>query len=488
MKRSLRGARAVWLLLPVLAVVSVTASPESDGTPSPLLRERLAATARRSATDAPGTPLSVRDGQVWAHPAPAATLVAAGEVLPVLHTRAPLPSPETLGPRLARVAARPALGPRVAYQVRDVATGLVLAGRDDGRALSAASTTKVLTGAAALSVLGPGNTVPTRVLPGATPEELVLLGGGDVLLSAGRGSEREVNGRAGLADLADETARRLRESGRTRVSLRVDDSLFTGPALPPGADAGDVAAGFVAPATALAVDAGRVRPGHNAPRHADPALAAGRAFARLLTRRGIDVTGRVVRARAVQGQAPLAEVRSASVAEVVEYMLSRSDNTVAEALARLVAARTNRPATPTDAGVAVVDQVDLLGVDVAGVSLVGGSGLGRSNVIPPRTLTELLALAADSGHPELRALFSGMPVAGASGTLGERFGDGSAAAGRVRAKTGTLSGVSALAGTVTDADGRLLAFAVLADRTRSTGGAEQALDAFATVLAGCGCL
>ncbi|MDT4911428.1 MAG: hypothetical protein QOC66_556, partial [Pseudonocardiales bacterium] len=94
-----------------------------------------------------------------------------------------------------------------------------------------------------------------------------------------------------------------------------------------------------------------------------------------------------------------------------------------------------------------------------------------------------------STRPDLHAVVTSLPVAGWSGTLADRFVKGSQrlAAGVVRAKTGTLTGVSTLAGTVHDHSGRLLAFALLADRTRSTVAAETALDAIATRLASCGC-
>jgi len=86
-------------------------------------------------------------------------------------------------------------------------------------------------------------------------------------------------------------------------------------------------------------------------------------------------------------------------------------------------------------------------------------------------------------------LLTGLPVAGASGTLQDRFAASSAAAGVgvVRAKTGTLSQVGALAGTAVDADSRLLVFVLLADAVPSITPGRAALDAIATSLAGCGC-
>ncbi|NUL06990.1 D-alanyl-D-alanine carboxypeptidase, partial [Streptomyces lunaelactis] len=98
-------------------------------------------------------------------------------------------------------------------------------------------------------------------------------------------------------------------------------------------------------------------------------------------------------------------------------------------------------------------------------------------------LTALLARAADPAHPELRPVLTGLPVAGFSGTLHGRYGGTSPGTGLVRAKTGTLTGVNALAGTVVAPDGRLLAFAFLAGNTPSATAAEPALDRLAAALA-----
>jgi D-alanyl-D-alanine carboxypeptidase/D-alanyl-D-alanine-endopeptidase (penicillin-binding protein 4) len=324
---------------------------------------------------------------------------------------------------------------------------------------------------------------------------VVLVGGGDVTLAAGRGTPGSAAGRAGLGDLADATAAALRARGRTTVAVRLDDTLLPGRSVNPAWSAGDVQGGFVAPVTALAVNAGSATPGtalvpgEPTPRVADPAMSAATLFTTLLGKRGITVTGTVARARAPQGAQLLAAVESATVADLVEHALTDSDNTVAEALARVVAVRAGRQATFADAGVAVLDRVALLGVPVAGARLNGGSGLGEGNAVPARTLARLLVLAASPEHPELRPLLSGLPVAGASGTLTDRFtGDGDAGgAGVVRAKTGTLTGASSLSGTLVDAEGRLLGFVIEADAVTNTLEARSALDAAATALAGCGC-
>ncbi len=396
-----------------------------------------------------------------------------------------------VGPLLRRAG----LGASLSAEVVDLTDGASLLAVQPARPAAPASSTKLLTGAAALSLLGPAARLETTVVDGAGRDEVVLVGGGDVTLAAGHGDPGSAVGRAGMADLADQAAATLRAQGRTAVAVRLDDSLFKGSPVNPAWSCGDVRSGFVAPVTALAVNSGSadparpIPPGEPAPRQGDPAMAAAQLFVRLLAADGIRVTGPVARAKAPDGSAPLARVESAPVGDLVEHALTDSDNTVAEALARVVAVRSGRQATFADGGLAVLDRVALLGLPVAGAHLSGGSGLGGGNAVPARTLSRLLVLAASPGHPELRPLLSGLPVAGASGTLADRFRSGGERAGLgvVRAKTGTLTGVSSLSGTVVDADGRQLGFVLLADKVASTTAARTALDAVAVALAGCGC-
>ncbi len=421
-------------------------------------------------------------------PAPGASPpAAAAEVLPGLGTDTPLPTGTGLQRELGPLLHATALGSAVSLDVLDAATGRDLMAVGAQRPLVPASTAKLLTTTAALSLLGPQATLPTEVVDGATPQEVVLVGGGDVLLGSGHGNPATVPGRAGLADLAARTAAALLAQGRTEVAVRLDDTLFEGPAVSPAWQRSDVSEGYVAPVMALEVAEGMVA-GRTA-RQQDPALAAAKRFATLLAADGIRTVGQVVRMAAPADPTVLAQVRSAPLADLVEYALTESDNTVAEALAREVALHSGRPATFADAGVAVLDTVGLLGVPTDGAKLVGGSGLATGSAVPARTLTRVLALDASDAHPELRAVLTGLPVAGASGTLADRFDSGgqAKALGLVRAKTGTLTGVSSLAGIVVDADGRLLVFAVMADRTGATPAARRALDDVAAALSACGC-
>lgn len=408
-------------------------------------------------------------------------------VLPGLDPHAPVPTTAGLEAALGPFLARSGLGPQVMAEVVDVSAGTSVLSRSATTPGTPASTAKLFTGAAALSALGPQTTLTTRTVSGTTPDTVVLVGGGDVLLGAGRGDRDEVVGRAGLGDLAEATAAALKEQGWLSVSVELDDSLYTGPAKSPHWGSGDVASGYVSPIMALEIDRGSV--GGVVGRQADPAMSAARTFTARLRQQGITVSGPVTRGTAPQEAEVLARVESATVAELVEYALTHSDNTIAETLARSVAVHAGRPGGFDEAGTAVVEEVERLDVPVENVSLSDGSGLGRDSRATAQALTGLLVAAASESRPELRSLLTGLPVAGASGTLAERFSTASQrpARGLIRAKTGTLTGVHALAGTVVDADGRLLAFAFLAPRAGNAAVARSALDSAAAALVGCGC-
>src|SRR5581483_3225784 len=157
-------------------------------------------------------------------------------------------------------------------------------------------------------------------------------------------------------------------------------------------------------------------------------------------------------------------------------------------LSRQVPLATHRPASFAGAAAAVRAVLAKLGVD-PGAGMVDGSGLAASDRVSASTLAGLLALAGRGRHAGLRTMLAGLPVAAWTGTLAYRYRTATsrAGAGVVRAKTGTLTGVTTLAGVVSAPDGRLLAFAVLADHSGPTAPAEAARDAVAARLAGCGC-
>ncbi|MGY2001961.1 D-alanyl-D-alanine carboxypeptidase/D-alanyl-D-alanine endopeptidase [Blastococcus sp. SYSU DS1024] len=427
----------------------------------------------------------VLGGEGGAVAVPDAELPGLGEADPVLaglSADAPLPDPEVLAATLTPLVTGPPLGPGTTAQVVDVATGQVLYDQDAGAPLTPASTVKLLTAAATLTTLDPADTFETRVVSGATPGEVVLVGGGDPTLSRTEPS-MTYPGAPTMADLATQVVAAL-PAGTPVTRVVVDSSLFSGPLTASGWGPGDAPSSYAAPITATAVDGARVSPGATA-RSGQPGLDAGSALADALGAPG----AAVVLGQAPAGARTLGTVESAPVARLVEQALSMSDNVLAETLARHVALSRGEPATFEGAARAVVEALDEAGLDVTGVTLADASGLSREDVVTAELLTALVRGAADGSLGDAAGLLAGLPVAGYDGTLADRGDDDPATApGTVRAKTGTLLGVNALAGTVVTADGRLLAFAVVADEaTGSEVAAEAALDEVAATLAACGC-
>ncbi|GII63672.1 D-alanyl-D-alanine carboxypeptidase [Sphaerisporangium krabiense] len=400
-----------------------------------------------------------------------------------------LPGKGTLAARLTRAMGDAALGRSVGAVVVDIAGGSVLYGSKADTGITPASTTKVVTAVAVLSAAGPDARIATRVVQ-PKPGVVTLVGGGDPTLASPKAERGPGRPRfASMATLAARTARTLKAAGVTSVTLTYDDSLYSGPRTAPGWKPGYVPEGSVAPVSALTMDEGRENPGHeNSPRFADPSRTAAGAFAVLLAREGVKVGKSVKRLPAPAGAKEVARVESPAVYELVEHMLTESDNDLAEALAHLVALKQGAPGSFAGASKAVTSTLGRLGV-AAGVQVSDGSGLSVRNRITPAALARLVALAASPANPHLKAVISGLPVAGFTGTLGGRYDKGvaKAAAGVVRAKTGTLNGVNTLTGLARTIDGRLVAFAFMADDVRDPAGAVQALDRLAATVSGCGC-
>jgi serine-type D-Ala-D-Ala carboxypeptidase/endopeptidase (penicillin-binding protein 4) len=394
------------------------------------------------------------------------------------------------------------LGKHVGAVVDDLSSGQVLLSRDASSGFAPASTAKLAVAVAALDVLGPAATFTTRVVAGSSASSIVLVGGGDPTLAARHPPASNYPQSATLASLAAQTARELRSKGVRAVRLDYDTSLFTGPLLAPGWPEAYVTTGNVTPISSLEVDQGRLtasgapqdaNDGENfRPRTFSPAAEAAESFAGFLTADGIRVRTAVSQAAARHGTATIAAVKSPPLSEIVYWMLSQSNNVIAENLARQVAIATGRPASFSGAAAAETAVLRKLGVSGT-FHLVDGSGLSPRDRIAPSVLVQLVRLAASASRPGLRAVITGLPVAGFSGTLapgGSVFPDvGQAGLGVVRAKTGNLSTVVSLAGIAEARDGQLFAFAFMADRLKSSGldtGAGD-LTRLATALAGCGC-
>ncbi|WP_433259121.1 D-alanyl-D-alanine carboxypeptidase/D-alanyl-D-alanine endopeptidase [Streptosporangium sp. CA-135522] len=395
----------------------------------------------------------------------------------------PLPAKGTLAGRLTRALGDPALGGHVGAAVLDAQTGATLFGSGADTGITPASTTKLVTSVASLASLGPDARLSTRVVRGSSPGSIVLVGGGDPTLTARRPSGVPVYPQpASLVVLAQRTAQALKAAGTTKATVSYDDSLYTGPRTATTWKPNYVPEGSVAPVTALMADEGRVAPGSRQ-RVSDPSRAACTAFVSLLSKYGVSVSRSAGRSKAPAGAQEIARVESAPVYALVERALTLSDNDLAEALARQVALKEGRPASFDGAAEAVRQVLTRLKA-AEGVQIFDGSGLSPKNRIAPASLARLVAVAVSPANPHLHPIVSGMPIAGFSGTLGHRFAKSDSAYGLIRAKTGTLDGVSALAGMTTTGDGRLVTFAFMADDVPpGWGKAEAALDRLAAAVA-----
>lgn len=433
---------------------------------------------------------------------------------------APMPDRQVLAKRLDAALVAAGAGGFTGV-VRDALTGKVLYDDGGNQPRVPASNTKLLTAVTVLDALGAEHRFSTQIVQGDDPRELILFGGGDVLLAAGESDPAAVMGHAGLATLAGEAAASLGQAGVTgKITVKVDDSLFTGR---PAQDvwlAGDLQAGQVAPIFPMALNSGRYSPAERfGARPQDSALRVGRMFAAALREAGKEsgikvadgVSGETVDGDTADGDGSstattegspnggsdptsdasvLAAVESATVAEQVELMLETSDNYLAETLSRMAAVAQGRPGSFAGSTKTIEKTIAGLGVDTTGLVLADSSGLSPANRISTAQLAATLRIIVNTEDPDLSAVRDGLPIAGLTGTLSDRYtkDPALAGAGLVRAKTGTLNEVLALSGYVVTAEGRLLVFSFIGNDLGSVNLAnEHPLDQAASILAGCGC-
>ncbi len=336
------------------------------------------------------------------------------------------------------------LGSRFTMTVWDTASSRYVYKRRATSSLRGASTTKILTAVGVLAALGPEHRMATTVRAGAKPGEIVLVAGGDPLLTS-----------KDLRTLAARTAAALTSgaaSGTPKAVVRADDSLFRGGTRSTGWPKSYLPS-QVRPVGAFARDDNK---------STNATADAGRYFAAALAKKGIRATyGGEARAAA---KAPvLATFAGHSVAQSVEHMLLVSDNDTAEMMFRQVAVGRGVRPTWTGSRTALADTLRELKVPLSGVRIIDGSGLSLTGRVTAYALTSALNRALSPDHPELAGLRDWLPVAGRTGTLRasyQRFNTAPAkcAAGQIQAKTGTVADAISLAGYATGADGRTKIF------------------------------
>ncbi len=301
----------------------------------------------------------------------------------------------------------------------------VLFDRREGERRRLASNTKLFTTAAALHRLGSSGRIETtvgssgRVVNRRLKGDLFLIGGGDP--SLGKGGVRQL-------------AKAVKRSGIRKVKgdLYADDSVFDRKRGVP--DSGYGPGPYLNPLSGLTYGGSTYS--------ADPALHAASAFKDRLRKRGIKVKGstKVKRAPGRVRSEPIAAYSSPTIASLAADTNKPSNNFYAEMLLKRIWAKPGRRGTTKGGTKAAERFARTLG---AKVDMRDGSGLTDNNKASPRDVVRLLAGMRE--HEAREAFYDSLAKIGKEGTVDERM-EGTAAARRCRAKTGTISGVSTLSG------------------------------------------
>jgi D-alanyl-D-alanine carboxypeptidase/D-alanyl-D-alanine-endopeptidase (penicillin-binding protein 4) len=410
---------------------------------------------------------------------------------------APLPNPDRPAVTPVAAGAAASAGPscrelrriarsgnrRAGLVVKDTKTGRTLCSMNPAADLTLASNTKLFTTTTVLGRLGPERRFVTRVFPsgrirnGVLRGDLYLKGGGDPTLGTSAFLDAYLGG-AGSA--IEKLASKVERAGIERVTGRLygDDTIFD--RVRGVADSGFATSPWIGPLSGLAFNAG-FTDATFARFSSDPARLATRTLARELRERGIDVKRRVGIRRtppASRERRPLARVFSPDMAWMARTTNLDSNNFFAEMLLKNIGAVVRRSGT-TAAGTKVVRGYTM-GTFGAKVSPVDGSGLTVTNRSSAGDIVRLLNRARFQSW--FGAFHGSLPIAGREGTLADRM-RGSAAEGRCRAKTGTLTGASALSGYCDRRNGHRIAFSILMNGVFDITSARTAQDRIAASIA-----
>ena len=380
-------------------------------------------------------------------------------------------------------AADPRLGSFQAVVI-DAATDTVLFDRGANKPAATASTMKLLTAGAALNILGPNYRVDTRVYQDpAQPGTIILVGGGDPTLSRTAPGQQSVYRDAPkLSTLAVGVNAKM--AGTPITKIVVDGSVFTGPTWDPSWERSEQTTGYMSEVTGLQVDGDRQNPAaETSPRSTTPVLNAGKYFKKALGAAAANAT--IVEGKAPGTAVEIAKVSSQPISVWIKHMLQVSDNTEAEALARLVSLDLGYDGSFSSLNIAIKKGLANTQLDTTGLVIKDGSGLSALNAVPPTFLAKFSKLVM-TGFADFGVIRDGLPVSGESGSLSARFkGDLKDAVGQVHAKTGWIKNGYTLAGYITARDKSNLLFAIYA-LGNVKDDAKDAIDKLATDFFRCG--
>ncbi|MBX3099189.1 MAG: D-alanyl-D-alanine carboxypeptidase [Salinibacterium sp.] len=383
---------------------------------------------------------------------------------------------------IASAAAQPLLGTLVG-SVLNANTGEVLFDRSGATPATPANVEHLLTAATVIKILGSAAQLSTRVIDGTSEGTIVLVGGGDPTLATTSNSVYE--GAPLISDLATSAmaAYTLKHPGKPVTNIVLDSSLWSATdnwdASWPTSDRSN---GYLSYVTALMVDGDRLDPADpEGARSEDPIQRAGDAFAAAAGLSGVTFS----RGTAV-GSTVLAEVKSQPLSTLLGQMLSVGDNTLAEMLARVASKAAGFDGSSASLAQVIPLTLKDLGLDTSGLITKDASGESPNNSVSPQLVAQLL-VKVRANEADLGIIYAGLPVAGQSGDLYNRFsGANAVAVGKIVAKPGWISNERSLAGVINAADGTPLAFAFYGLGDAITRDTKEALDTLATAAFTCG--
>ena len=348
-----------------------------------------------------------------------------------------------------------------------------------------ASVMKLLTAAVALDVLGKDFQVTTNVYSDPEdPGKIYLVGAGDITLSRMPGNITSYYAKAPKLDtLTRQIASWAKKNSVTISGVAIDNSLYGSESdWHETWDKKGLSQGYMAPVSALQIDAGRLTSSKNkyywlARRTAYPVSQAGDLFIQSLNKRKMAMGLKATEETLPEGAVVIASVKSRPLSEWIANMLRVSDNSLAEAMARLASLEAGFDGSMESLTPLYQQVLGARGLDTSNLKIVDASGLSRLNEVPASFVTDLVGLIGE-GIDDYEVIQAGMPVSGQPGSLKSRFATGTlkAARGLVVAKTGYISTGYSLAGFLTARDGTPLQFTVynLADKVAYNN--RQAMD------------
>ncbi len=206
----------------------------------------------------------------------------------------------------------------------------------------------------------------------------------------------------------------------------------------------------------------------------DPALYCGTLLKEMLAQRGVALQGNVRYGEVPEGLTEIANHISPPLSRILWEMNKPSDNLIAELLLKTIGAEIKGTPGTAEKGLKVISEfLNEIGMDTGRYTFADGSGVSRYNLVTASMLTDLL-LYMFRNFEVMPEYLASLPIGGVDGTLKRRM-KGMASEGVLRAKTGTLRGVTALAGYTPTADGEILAFSILMSHYVSASNPRRAL-------------